>query len=124
MRSPPALFRSANESQSYRTAALIAHQRDHFSSEALQARDTRGDGLAAEVEDQFVHADSCKGADVTGDILRIARETSADAVAIRNGGVIQRGLVRDGKRREITPLGFGQALQRIQVRPHFLRRQR
>ncbi len=33
------------------------HQRHHLGGEALQAFDTFGDRLAAEVEDQLVHAD-------------------------------------------------------------------
>jgi hypothetical protein len=35
----------------------------------LQALDAFGDGLAAEVKDQLVHADSREGADVTGDVI-------------------------------------------------------
>jgi hypothetical protein len=34
---------------------LLTHQRDHFGSAALLARDAMGDGLAAEVKDQLVH---------------------------------------------------------------------
>ena len=71
---------------------LFAHQRYHFSGEALQARDALGDGFTAEVKDQFVHADSGEGTDVAGDFVRLPeklrRMPSRSGMAVSYSGAL------------------------------------
>src|SRR5882762_1360254 len=102
----------------------ILHQRHHLGREALQALDAARDALAPEVEDQLVHADGGERTDVAGDVMGVAGEAAASPVAIRNAGVVQRRLVGDGEACEITPLRLRHPLQRLQMRLHFLRRER
>src|SRR5689334_19480778 len=92
---------------------IDADQWDHFGSKSLQARNAVSNGFAAEVEDQLVHANGTKGADVASDIIGAAGKASAGAVTIRDGSIVQRRLIGDGQRGKIPALGCGQPLQRI-----------
>src|SRR5471030_463406 len=82
---------------------------------ALQALDAGACRLAAEVEDQLVHADGRERADVGGDFLGRAREAAAGAVAIGHGVVVEWRLVGDGEGGEVAALGLGHLLQRREV---------
>src|SRR5580692_4836014 len=77
----------------------VADQRHHLRGEALQPLDAVGDRLAAKVEDQFMHAGGREQIDVAGDVVGLAGEAAAGAVAVRNAGVVQWRLVGDGERR-------------------------
>src|SRR3982074_3629649 len=88
--------------------ASAVHHRDDGRSEPLQALDALRNGLAAAIEDQFVHADRRESPDVAGDLFRLAGEGPAGSVRRWDTGVIEWCIERDRQRREIAPLGLSQ----------------
>src|SRR5262245_17844094 len=72
---------------------LSPDQRDHLGGEALQALEAVGEGIAAAVEDQFVHADRGEGTDVARDLVGGAGEAAPRAIAIGHAGVVERRFV-------------------------------
>src|SRR5260370_35387051 len=85
----------------------ILHQRHHLGSEALQALDAFGDALAAEVEDQLVHADRGERTDVAGVVMVVAGAAAAVCLAGR-------------KRRWCSTAPLCQGVRRSRARPALL----
>src|ERR1700693_1709981 len=83
---------------------LAAYQRHNLRREALETLNALGDGLAAEIEDQLVHADRREGTNITGDVIGSTGERPTRSVRRWDAGVVQRRLVGDRKCREIAPL--------------------
>ncbi|HVB80628.1 MAG TPA: hypothetical protein VNE82_11875 [Candidatus Binataceae bacterium] len=62
--------------------------------------------LAAKIENQLMHSDCRKGADVVGDVYRLAGEGSPRSVRRWNADIVERRLIRDRQRRKIPPFCF------------------
>src|SRR5262249_41916128 len=80
--------------------------------------------MAVEVEDQLVHAKFGEGVNIGSDFAWVAGEWPSRAVRRGNAAVVERRLVGNRQRCEITPLGRGQLLQGFEMGAHLLRRQR